>query len=170
MEAGVQPLEIINKTLSNPIMYTLEQELSGKLRNKNIVDRLQNEILNGQNIYDVVSHNGWNYRNSEKARGKLEDSAITAKGESDKHRKKFNDMQVFTYFRDRVLPLIRSQDKDRAIVTRLINNSQFEALKFLNALTRPVKVGDRIKVCDDILCIMFKKKEVELNGMDCFDK
>ena len=163
-----RPSDEVKKVLEHPIMPAVEVQLSGKLRNTELLDRVKNEVLDGQDPFMVAGGNGWNHRDQDKARETLERSCSEASDKKNQHNIKYTDQQVLNYLCNEVLPIIRSTHKNRAVAAKMINEANYEAVKFLNSLLRSVGVDHRIKAADDILHILYQKKEINLISMDCY--
>jgi hypothetical protein len=151
-------------------MNDVELQVFGKLRNYQLLDRIQSKVLGNKSPFQTAGENGWNHRVLHDAERVLEDSAIKAKDKINKHNIKYNQDEVFLYLRDKVIPIIISKDKDRAVATRVINRSPYESIKFLNAILRSFGVKDRMDAAVDILCILYPKNDSPLLGMECHDK
>ena len=168
-EAGEQhPSKEVKRVFDHPIMSSVEVTLSGKFRNEKIMNGIETKVLDGQDPYRIAGSNGWNHRVPENAKSMLEKSAINAKSKIDAQIVRYNDREVFCYLRDRVMPILRSKDKDRKIAARIVNKTEFEAIKFLNALLRSFNSDERMKKSDETLSILFQDNRQQLNAMECY--
>ena len=118
--------------------------ISGKLRDDQIIKNIEHQFLGDRDIYKVAAVNGWNHRDKEDAIGTLEDSCQRAKKGLEVTNRSFTELEIYTIIRKLVLNITASGD-NRKICSRVINKeTQYEAIKFLNAIASSVTANPKL--------------------------
>jgi len=158
--------------LSGPKAPGVEVILCNKLRKDEIVERVE-EALGSNNIYDLARKNGWNHPNKDDANNTLVNSCV---GASEKRRKELGKMSVSTQeqleldllIQTKIIPELTRSTDQRRVISRTINNSEYEGLKFLNAVAG--QASRRPDISDGIVRALYPNpNKYELEGMKRYD-
>jgi len=162
--------EQIKAFFNKPELDAAEKRICDRLTNPDVLQKLQQDVLAGRDIYKIAGKNGWPYRNAEDAKSALEGSCIRSTQNLKARGRNYSDQEIYGLILTKLVPKMSSSQKDRATVSRVINGTEYEGIKFLNAVIGSIPSAERLTVTDEIMKILsLKSKEYQLPGMEKYD-